>query len=113
MTAPAAVKPCRKCGEEKPLGDFPRNRAARDGRHHYCRGCAHEQTRAWRATNAQRQWTHNVAAYCQARGVPLTPEARALVPVIYADPCWYCKGDRSGPRQRQIDHVVPIARGGL
>jgi hypothetical protein len=33
------TKACRKCGEVKPVADFPENRKLRDGRSSWCRSC--------------------------------------------------------------------------
>lgn len=32
-------KPCRKCGKEKELKDFPKSATCNDGRYHTCREC--------------------------------------------------------------------------
>lgn len=37
------TKTCTKCGETKPLDEFYRDRAARDGRKSYCKRCREEQ----------------------------------------------------------------------
>ena len=44
MCAPQVVpsvasKVCQKCAEEKPAGEFPRNKLTNDGLHSYCK-CA-------------------------------------------------------------------------
>jgi hypothetical protein len=36
---------CSKCGLDKPLEDFPRNRNTRTGRHCYCKPCHNAQVR--------------------------------------------------------------------
>lgn len=62
------MKRCARCREQKPLGEFHRNRATRDGRHPYCRPCksasakasyrknprpAKESAKMWRAKNPE------------------------------------------------------------
>jgi hypothetical protein len=37
-----AEKRCSKCGETKPLAEFPPDRRARDGRSSLCRACQNE-----------------------------------------------------------------------
>jgi hypothetical protein len=41
----AEYKRCSKCGELKPILDFPRNRKSRDGYHLYCKVCHNAQVR--------------------------------------------------------------------
>ncbi len=42
------VKTCPKCGIEKSVEAFSRNRRSRDGLFAWCRSCAVEKTRQWR-----------------------------------------------------------------
>lgn len=41
------------------------------------------------------------------RGAPVEPEAMEVLPLLWGDPCSYCGGAAG-----QIDHIVPLARGG-
>lgn len=41
------MKRCPKCGHEKPLSEFHRNRARRDGYGSYCKLCANAATTRW------------------------------------------------------------------
>lgn len=41
------MKRCPKCGNEKPLSEFHRNRAKRDGHGDYCKPCANAATMRW------------------------------------------------------------------
>lgn len=36
---PTGLKKCKKCGKEKPIEQFSRNRRRRDGRQDYCKAC--------------------------------------------------------------------------
>lgn len=47
------VKVCRSCGEEKPGGEFPRNRANKDGLHSYCKPCNVAQVKRRQAEQRQ------------------------------------------------------------
>lgn len=47
-------KRCSRCGETKPVSDFPRNREKKDGLHSRCRVCANEASRAWHDKNRER-----------------------------------------------------------
>lgn len=56
------MKPCTKCGEEKPLDDFHRDRSRKDGRHRWCKECLRQRRNEWywknRETNLayQAEW---------------------------------------------------------
>jgi hypothetical protein len=52
---PTVVKRCRKCGSEKPIGDFPRNKLTRDGRGSWCKGCVSANTAAYVKTSRGKQ----------------------------------------------------------
>lgn len=58
-TTAAAMKECSKCGEAKPLADFPPRKSSRDGKHGWCRPCYRAYysaaSRTWRAQNRGRQ----------------------------------------------------------
>lgn len=47
-------KVCLKCGEIKPLSDFPRNKGFTDGRHTQCSECNRIRAREWAAANRER-----------------------------------------------------------
>jgi hypothetical protein len=48
------MKTCRKCGEEKPFNEFPRNTRVRDGLSSWCRACHREASRVARLKNQKR-----------------------------------------------------------
>ena len=48
------MKVCTKCGDEKPLADFPRFQRARDGRSPSCRVCRNAQSKEYRERNRER-----------------------------------------------------------
>lgn len=41
---------CPRCGDLKPITDYPRNRSRPDGRSAYCRPCHNQVGREYRAT---------------------------------------------------------------
>lgn len=62
----ATGRRCPKCGETKPLSDFPLHRARAGGRYAYCRACHRESVREYRRTEAGRRanveaWYRSVA----------------------------------------------------
>lgn len=54
-----ATKMCRKCGQERPLLEFYAHRCTADGRANYCRACAKDYQREWRAKHPERVRRHN------------------------------------------------------
>lgn len=42
---------CRKCGQEKPLEEFAKNKECVLGHSHICKQCKAEQSRKWHAAN--------------------------------------------------------------
>ncbi|MGB3944544.1 MAG: hypothetical protein WBK88_07120 [Methanothrix sp.] len=48
------TKRCSKCGEEKPVDAFYRNRAAKDGLQNLCKQCHREYMRRWNQSNRER-----------------------------------------------------------
>ena len=49
---------CRKCGQEKPLSEFPRDKSCALGYKHTCKQCHREQCRKYYAANPEkvREW---------------------------------------------------------
>ena len=45
---------CRKCGQEKPLEEFAKNKECVLGRTHTCKQCEAEKYRKWRAANPEK-----------------------------------------------------------
>lgn len=45
---------CRKCGQEKPLEEFAKNKECVLGHSHICKQCKAEQSRKWRAANLEK-----------------------------------------------------------
>lgn len=58
-------KACKWCGSTKPLDQFYRDRAARDGHRPECKACTTARRRAWYAANRQREISR-VKAWQQA-----------------------------------------------
>lgn len=48
------MKKCSKCGTEKPLDGFHRDRGNKDGLYAYCKECACAKTAAWKQANPER-----------------------------------------------------------
>jgi 5-methylcytosine-specific restriction endonuclease McrA len=117
-------KRCTRCGERQPVSQFAACRTSQDGYTWQCRGCqrAYDQARYWAAAkdaspvpnhrdlrliNARRRIAHQERRFLRA--------AQGVFDVIEKDlrrlantPCAFC-GSTIG---LQIDHIVPISRGG-
>lgn len=50
---------CRKCGQEKPLEEFAKNKGCVLGRTHTCKQCEAERYRKWHAANPEKRWEYN------------------------------------------------------
>ena len=50
---------CRKCGQEKPLEEFAKNKECVLGHSHICKQCKAEQSRKWRAANFEKARENN------------------------------------------------------
>jgi len=55
------LKHCPKCGEDKPQGEFGKNRGRSDGLQPYCRGCSAAANRARRERQRERQGMEEAA----------------------------------------------------
>ena len=50
---------CRKCGQEKPLEEFAKNKECVLGHSHICKQCKAEQSRKWHAANPEKARENN------------------------------------------------------
>lgn len=50
---------CRKCGREKPLEEFAKNKECVLGHSHICKQCKAEQSRKWHAANFEKARENN------------------------------------------------------
>ena len=132
------TKPCSKCGAEKPLDEFPKQSASKDGHRPDCKVCSSAWQREYRVSNRERKAAY--LAEWRAANPDSDAEYRATLegqsarwtadyrrrsrkfgfdPVIeqfncddvvslYGDACAHC----GGPFE-QLDHFpVPVALGG-
>lgn len=54
---------CRKCGQEKPLEEFAKNKECVLGHNHICKQCKAEQSRKWHAANFEKARENNRKYY--------------------------------------------------
>lgn len=57
------MKQCARCGEQKPLEAFAKNRSMKDGLHYYCRECIAAYSKARYAANRDREREKNRINY--------------------------------------------------
>jgi len=55
------VKRCRRCGETKPLDQFYRDKAGKQGRRPECKACSSAQRKAWYRENREKVITRVIA----------------------------------------------------
>lgn len=97
------MRPCNKCGEEKPLDQFSKHKSSRDGYRLYCKSCQKQQTEAWRQRNLPR-WKSNMRAASIFRQYGLTREGHAALVAEQAGTCAICKTACSTGRDLAVDH---------
>lgn len=71
-------KACKKCGDVKPLSEFHKNSALKDGHVNSCKVCACARAAAWVAANPERQRNNN-KAYRDADPAAAVARAAELV----------------------------------
>ena len=61
-------KTCSKCGEDKPLTDFHKNKVAKDGLTYHCKECMRERYYEFRQEKPERSIYHNMVNRSKSRG---------------------------------------------
>lgn len=90
----ASTKKCSSCGQTKPLEEFNRRAASRDGRQPCCRACS----KMWYQRNVE-----TVVARTAARNRSRRDAARDVVDAyLLTHPCVDC--DEPEPRLLEFDH---------
>lgn len=84
-----------------------RNRKQREANREEYREYQREYMRRWRERNPERHAQANRMNARRRRGGGMAPDTRVYMTIIENDLCAYCGGPAD-----QIDHVVPLARGG-
>lgn len=116
------------CAEVKPLDDFSRDSARKDGHRNQCKSCraegmrqwrknypekAKEATRKWRQKHPERVREHNRRFHDShpEYSVRRHAELRAKKMSQYGDICYLC-GEKIQQDDLHIDHVLAKSRGG-
>jgi hypothetical protein len=89
------MKRCRHCQEEKPLGEYYADKAARDGHRPECKACTASRRKVWYERNKQRE-VRRVVAWQQAN-----PEHYAKRQQAYKDSGRKAIADRKSHLKRK------------
>lgn len=123
------MQTCKKCGEEKPLEDFHKDKTLKNGRKKKCKVCVIGETTEWNRANtdkrtaAQYRWREKNPEVFKALSVRTSSERRARMlgtKTGYLTPDFvttlmkfYKKCLKCGSTENlQVDHVIPLALGG-
>lgn len=56
-------KKCRQCGKTKPISEFKKNKASKNGIDNLCRECANEKLQQWRASHPEKTRQFNKSSH--------------------------------------------------
>ena len=101
------MKTCTRCGEEKPLDEYHRNKALRDGRQAYCKSCVKAYRAEWRErpeVQAQ-QAEYKAEYYSQNRDAILARQAEHRArPEVQAHQAEYYAENRDAILARRAEY---------
>ena len=95
-------KTCSKCGKEKLLREFNKNRNTKDGHHHYCRDCNSEQKKASYISNEAHR--NNLKLKSIEYRLGITPEQVTELHSKHDGKCAICNKEFESLRKTFIDH---------
>jgi hypothetical protein len=74
------TKQCYCCGEVKPLSEFHKNKAAKDGLHSYCKSCVKASNKAYREANPDWRAWDAIKTRAKKKGLGFDIEVADVVP---------------------------------
>ncbi|HEX8772601.1 MAG TPA: HNH endonuclease [Pyrinomonadaceae bacterium] len=105
------TKLCSKCGEVKPLDEFPKLSIKR-GYHTACAVCMRRAHKEWLKKNPDKYIANRIKRIQRLLSAPLTEEInRDEIIERDARTCYLC-GRKLEDEVITLDHVIPLARGG-
>lgn len=128
------LKRCSKCEEQRPLGDFNKDKAKKDGLRGYCKPCDREKARRWYIENREadlerkRRWhednpvrrkaTNAVTNALQRTSLDpseLFGGATSVEAIAFTEPFIRerLRLEEETGVEHHIDHIKPICEGGL
>jgi hypothetical protein len=93
------MKTCIKCGEEKPLSGFHKDKSTKDGFTRYCGKCATEQSKNWYQKNPNVKKNANLL-----REYGITLEEFENLKIIQNNKCAICLNDFKNSIDTCVDH---------
>ena len=112
------LKKCSKCGIEKGLGAFYKNKNYKDGIRSYCKACAYVMGKAWRKENKEKRaeykntWGQAPASY-ETYASQLNYAEPGLIKTAegyLSIPCAYC-GQHTIPTNREAQNRINALNG--
>lgn len=140
---PLVAKVCSKCGIKKPLSDFYKDRARKDGHRPHCKKCKNainkrwrdenwskelETTKIWRKANRERRLITNTKWRKNNLGKDAAKTAKRHAAKLQATPKWLTKSDyamieafyveareltQATGIQYHVDHIIPLQGEGV
>lgn len=99
-------KRCPKCDQPKPIEDFHKNRARKDGRQSICKTCMNKATRLWARTNPGAK-----AVQKAIRRKNISRNRQFVLTYLLNHPCVDCGED--DPVVLDFDHVTGKKKFGI
>lgn len=93
------MKHCTKCGEQKPLSEFHKNKKSKDGFTRYCGKCCTNQSKEWYRKNPNVKRNANLI-----REYGITLEQFEAMKVAQHNKCGICKSDFKNSVDTCVDH---------
>jgi hypothetical protein len=93
------MKNCPKCGEQKPLSEFHKNKNKPTGLSSHCKLCAKHTAREWRIKNPQYQKKYH---FKLKYGITL--EERSSLLKLQGNKCAICDTDIQEEGKYHVDH---------
>ena len=98
-----STKPCRDCGEVKPLDEFNKDAKAKDGRRAYCKPCHSARSMSWEKANPEKR-AKSVRRHNLKRRYGITVEQFDELFAKQGGRCACCGAPEPGGTGWQVDH---------
>lgn len=112
MPVMKGTKVCTKCGQEKDVMEFGKNKGNIDGRQSLCKACDAAATSEWQANNPEKVKAGRQRRRARLAGTEddwYNRDALATMDAFGTEVCPYCGGPLENPHW---DHFVPLSLNG-